>query len=137
MIEKDDTLKDLFGNFNPELNDDTVFMSRLNRRLEAIEYLKAIQDRQLRRYRYVVIVAFLLGIVSGSALFYFFLQHPVTVPSLSVDTQIPLLAMLAENSNMMLLSIIALLMTYAFISVISQVQELWEQRAHRKPMWAE
>ena len=132
MTEKDDTLKDLFRNFDPELNDDAAFMSQLNRRLEAIEYLKALQDLQLRRYRYAIVAAFALGIVCGSGLFYFLLQHPVTVGSLSFDTQLPLLATLAENSNLILLSLIALLMAYAFIAVINLLQEIWEQGAHRK-----
>ena len=132
MTEKDDTLKDLFRNFNPELNDDAVFMSQFNRRLEAIEYLKAIQDRQLRHYRYTIIMAFALGIVCGSGLFYVLLQHPVTIPSLTFDTQIPLLSMLAENSNLILLSIIALLISYALISVINLLQKLWKLDAHNK-----
>ena len=132
MTERDDTLKDLFRNFNPELNDDVVFMSQLNRRLEAIEYLKAIQDRQLRHYQYAIIVAFALGIVLGSGLFYFLLLHPFTMPSLSFGTQIPLLSMLAENSNLILLSIIALLISYALISVINLLQKIWKQDTHNK-----
>ena len=132
MTEKDDTLKDLFWNFDPELNDDAVFMSQLNRRLEAIEYLKALQDLQLRRYRYAIVAAFALGIVCGSGLFYFLLQHPVTVGSLSFDTQLPLLATLAENSNLILLSLIALLISYALISVMNLLQEIWQQSPKSK-----
>ena len=131
-ILKDDTLEDLFRNFDPELNDDAVFMSQLNRRLEAIEYLKAVQDRQLRRYRYAIVAAFTLGIVCGSGLFYFLLQHPVHVGSLSFDTQLPLLATLAENSNLILLSLIALLISYAFIAVMNLLQEIWQQKPDNK-----
>lgn len=132
MTEKDDTLKDLFRNFDPELNDDAVFMSQLNRRLEAIEYLKALQDRQLRRYRYAIVAAFALGIVCGSGLFYFLWQHPVTVGSPSFDTQLPLLTTLAKNSNLILLSLTALLISYALISVGNLLQDIWQQNAERK-----
>ena len=132
MTEKDDTLKDLFRNFDPELNDDAIFMTYLNRRLEAIEYLKALQDRQLRHYRYAIIVAFAVGIVCGCGLFYFLLQHPVTVGSLSFDTQLPLLITLAENSNLILLSLIALLISYALISVSNLLQEIWQQSPKSK-----
>ena len=124
MTEKDDTLKELFRNFDPKLTDDTDFMTQLNRRLEAVEYLKAIQDRQLRRYRYAIVAAFAVGIGCGSGLFYFLLKHPVIVPPLSFNIPIPLLATLVENSNMILLSMLALLISYAIISTANLLQKV-------------
>lgn len=132
MTEKDDTLKDLFRDFNPELNDDAAFMSQLNRRLEAIEHLKALQDRQLHRYRYAFVAVFALGIVCGGGIFYCLLQHPVNVPPLALDTHIPLFTMLVEYSNLVLLTIISLLISYAIISVINLLQEIWQQNSDSK-----
>ena len=124
MTEKDDTLKELFRKFDPELKDDATFMTQLNRRLEAVEYLKTIQDRQLRHYRYAIVAAFAMGIGCGSGLFYFLLKHPVTIPPLSFNIQIPLLATLVENSNMILLSMLALLISYAIISTVNLLQKV-------------
>ena len=124
MMEKDNTLEELFQGFEPRLKDDDVFMRDLNRRLEAVEYLKVVQDRQLRRYKRMMLVVFVLGIVSGGFLFYFITEHADAIPSLPLDTTIPLFSFLVENSYMMLLSVIVLLMSLAAISVMNLTQEL-------------
>ena len=125
MMEKDDTLEKLFKDFEPRLKDDDVFMRNLNRRLEAVEYLKEVQDRQLRRYKQVMLAVFVLAIVCGGLLFYFITQYADALPSLSFETSIPVLSFLAENSYIMLLSAIVLLLSYAVVSVVNLVQELW------------
>ena len=128
MMEKEKTLEDIFRNFDPELNDNEVFMRKLNRKLEAVEYLKAVQDRQLRRYKYAVIAAFVTGIISGGGLFAFILKHPDAIPSIAFKTSIPVLDLLVENSYMLFLSIIALLMSYAIISIVNLMQEVRGER---------
>ena len=125
MMEKDDTLEELFRDFEPRLKDDDTFMRNLNRRLEAVEYLKAVQDRQLRRYKLVMLVVFALGIVCGGFLFYLITEHADAIPSLPLDTTIPVFSFIAENNSMMLLTVIVLLMSYAVVSVMNLVQELW------------
>ena len=129
MMEKDDTLEELFQNFEPRLKDDDVFMRNLNRRLEAVEYLKEVQGRQLRRYKRVMLVVFVLGIVSGGLLFYFIKEYADTIPSLPLDTTIPLFSFLVENSYMFLLAGIVLLMSFAVISVMNLTQELRQLEA--------
>ena len=124
MMEKDETLEELFQGFEPRLKDDDAFMRNLNRRLEAVEYLKMVQDRQLRRYRQVMLVVFILGIVCGGFLFYFITEYADAIPSLPLETTIPVLSFLVENSYMILLSIIVLMMSFAVVSVMNLTQDL-------------
>ena len=125
MMENDDTLEELFRNFEPRLKDDDTFMRNLNHRLEAVEYLKAVQDRQLRRYKLVMLIVFVLGIVCGGFLFYFITEYADAIPSLPLDTTIPVFSFVVENSYMMLLAVIVLMMSYAVVSVMNLIQELW------------
>ena len=128
-MEKDNTLEDIFQNFNPELNDNAVFMQRLNRKLEAIEYLKQVQERQIRRYRYAVLAAFVMGIIGGGSLFTFMLYHPEAISMFTFKTDFPILSFIVENSYPFLLSFIALLMGFAIISTVNLLQELMNRRA--------
>jgi hypothetical protein len=52
MMEKDDTLKQLFEDFAPELNPDKDFMQRLQRKLDAVEFIRQRQKAQMRIYHY-------------------------------------------------------------------------------------
>lgn len=132
MMEKDDTLEELFRGFEPGLKDDDTFMRNLNRRLEAVEYLKAVQDRQLRRYKQVMLVVFVIGIVCGGFLFYFITQHADTITLMSLDTANPVFSFVAENSYMILLSAIVLMVSYAVVSVMNLTQELWRMGARAR-----
>ena len=129
MMEKDNTLEDIFQNFNPELNDNDAFMQRLNRKLEAIEYLKQVQESQIRRYRYAVLAAFVMGIIGGGSLFTFMLYHPEAISMFTFKTDLPILSFIVENSYPFLLSFIALLMSFAIISTVNLLQELMNRRA--------
>ena len=124
MMEKDDTLDELFQNFYPRLKEDDAFMQNLNRRLEAVEYLKAMQDHQLRRYKLIMLMVFALGIMCGGLLFYFITQHADVFPALPLVSSIPILSFLAENSYLILLSAIVLMICYAVVSVMNLTQEL-------------
>lgn len=124
MMEKDDTLEKLFRDFEPRLKDDDAFMRNLNHRLEAVEYLKAVQNRQQRQYKQVMLVVFVLGIVCGGFLFYFITEYADVIPSLPFETTIPVLSFLVENSYLILLSIIVLMMSFAVVSMMNLTQNL-------------
>ncbi|MBR3115572.1 MAG: hypothetical protein IKH47_07345, partial [Bacteroidaceae bacterium] len=63
-MEKDKMIEELFADFHPELNDNGRFMASLNRKLDAIEYIKKMQEAQLRRYRLVIMVTLGLAIAA-------------------------------------------------------------------------
>lgn len=62
---EDDKIKNLFADFNPELSSDTQFMARLQRNLEAVEFVKQQSAIFRKRNKTAVVVAALSGFVVG------------------------------------------------------------------------
>ena len=48
-MNKDKALEELFLAYKPKLNDSDAFMASLNRRLDAVEYIRQKQETTLRR----------------------------------------------------------------------------------------
>ena len=126
MTAEKDTLQQFFQDFNPDLGNNDVFMERLNRKLDAIEYIKQVQDQQVRRYRYAMLTTFILGILCGGALFAFILWMPETTPVISFGTDIEALIFLEQNSRSLTLLFIAILMSFGIINVVRIAHDLME-----------
>ena len=76
---KDKALEELFLTQRPHFDDHDAFMDVLTHRLDAVEYLKQHQDTTIRRYKLVMIVAFIVGILSGAVTMAFVLSTPFDV----------------------------------------------------------
>ncbi|MCQ2268031.1 MAG: hypothetical protein MJZ83_04080 [Bacteroidaceae bacterium] len=68
MIEKDKELENLFLSSAPDLTDDEQFMTALERKMNAVEFLKEEQENQKRSYRLAIGVALVLGVFCGVGL---------------------------------------------------------------------
>lgn len=62
---EDDKLKKLFDDFRPALSSDSQFMARLQRSLEAVEFVRQQNALYRRRNRMAVAIAALCGFVMG------------------------------------------------------------------------
>lgn len=65
MIMNDDSLKQLFADYRPEMPSRDDFMDALDRRLEKVEFLRSSMDAAARRRRRAAAAACVAGIVSG------------------------------------------------------------------------
>lgn len=83
-MEKDKTLEQLFESFNPDLGSSDAFMSSLTRKLEAVEYIKQMQEAQKLRYKRALLVAFGAGMVASLVLIAVILLLPTMAPVLSL-----------------------------------------------------
>ena len=99
-------------------------MEKLNQRLDAFEYIKQVQDKQIRRYKYLVIAAFVLGILCSSVLFAFILMLPETAFTFSLETEIKGLSFLEQNSRLLSLAFIAGIISFTIISIIRNIQDI-------------
>ena len=122
-MEKDKMIEDLFADFRPELSDNDKFMASLNRKLDAVEYIKKMQEAQLRRYRLAITVTLGLAIVAGLALFFVINALPEGVKLFSFETKFPPLAFIEQNSRMIILIIIALLISWGIIAISDTIQK--------------
>ena len=119
-MEQKDTLQELFNDYTPDLGQEDLFMQHLEKKLQAVEYIKQMQDRQLKRYRYAIIAAFLMGvIVSGGLLVYIIGQ-----PTFSFGIHSMPFLFLEQNSRMISLTSLSLLMGVGIVVIITLWQEL-------------
>ena len=128
---KDQALEELFLAQKPHFDDTADFMSALNRRLDAVEYVRQHQEATIRRYKMAMVVAFVVGVVSGAISLAFVLSMPADMPLFTVQVQSGILLWLAENSRVILTTILTLLMSLGMMSIISNVHDILHmQRNH-------
>ena len=122
-MDKDTELQQLFSDYHPSLNDSTNFMTTLERKLEAVEFIKRKQQAQLRRCRIVMTLTICLSVLAGLALFAIVSALPEGVRLFSFDTNFPPLAFIEQNSRMITLTIIALLIGGGIIALSDTIQK--------------
>ena len=123
-MEKDKKLEELFLSQKPTFDDKAEFMAQLTRRLDAVEYVRQHQEATLRRYKLAMIAAFVVGIVSGAVAMAFVLSLPADVPFLTFSIEGSILFWIAENSRLIATIVLALLMSFGMMSIISNVQDI-------------
>ena len=125
---KDKALEELFLAQKPHFSDNADFMAALTKRLDAVEFIKQRQEANIRRYKMLMVVAFVVGIVSGAGSIAYILSTPADVPLFTFNVQTGFLLWLAENSRLIAATGLSLLMTLGIISIISNVQDILHMR---------
>ena len=125
---KDKVLEELFLAQKPHFNDNADFMSALTKRLDAVEFLKQHQEATIRRYKMAMVVAFVVGIISGAIAVALIFSTPVDVPLFTFKVQTGILLWLAENSRWIAVTALSMLMTLGFFSIISNIQDIRQMR---------
>ena len=128
IMEKDKTLEQLFLAQTPKFDDKAEFMARLTKRLDAVEYIRQYQEVTLRRYKMAMVVAFVVGILSGAATIGFLLSTPADVPLFTFQVQTGFLLWLAQNSRIITATALCLLMTVGIVSIYNNVTDILKMR---------
>ena len=128
-MKKDKALEELFLAQKPHFADNADFMAALTKRLDAVEYIKQRQEATIRRYKMLMVVAFVVGVVSGAGSIAYVLFTPADVPLFTFQVQTGILLWLSENSRLIAATGLSLLMTLGVISIISNVQDILRMRA--------
>ena len=123
-MEKDKKLEELFLAQKPTFDDKAEFMATVTRRLDAVEFVRQHQEGTLRRYKLAMVAAFVVGIVSGAVTIAFVLSTPVDVPLFTFSVESSILLWIAENSRLIATTVLALLMSFGIMSIISNVQDI-------------
>lgn len=129
-MNKDKALEELFLAQKPQFNDSEEFMASLEKRLEAVEFIKRHQEATIRRYKMAMVAAFVVGIVSGGVTIAFLLSAPAAIPLFSFQAQTVLLSWLAENARSIVAAALALLMAFGLISIFNNIQDIRSMRLH-------
>ena len=125
---KDKALEDLFLAQKPHFSDNADFMAALSKRLDAVEYIKQHQEATIRRYKMLMVAAFVVGIVSGAISIAWVLSTPTDVPLFTFQVQTGILLWLAENSRLIATTGLSLLLTFGIVSIIGNVQDILRMR---------
>jgi len=79
-----------------------------------------------------IVAAFIVGLVSGAITLAFILSMPADVPLFTLKVQSGILFWLTENSRIILVSTIALLMSFGMMSIISNVHDMLSMKNFSK-----
>ena len=129
-MNKDKALEELFLAQKPHFDDSEAFKALLNKRLDAVEYIKQHQEATIRRYKMALVVAFVVGIISGGVAMAFVLFMPVGAPLFTFRGQTGFFAWLAENSRLIVVTALSLLMSFGLISIVKNVLDIVNMRKH-------
>ena len=127
-MEKDKALEDIFLAQTPHFDDKVQFMARLSKRLDAVEYIRQYQEANLRRYKMAIVAAFVVGIISGAITIGFILSMPADTPLFTLQTQNGILLWIVKSSRTIFVSLLAMLMTFGFLSIVSNVYDIMRMR---------
>ena len=128
-MNKDKALEELFLANKPQFDDKEAFMASLTKRLDAVEYIKQYQEATIRRYKMAMVVAFIAGLIVGGIAMAYILSTPMDVPVFSFKTQFALLQWLIDNSRILTVTAISLLMTFGIAAFITNIQEIKTMRS--------
>ena len=131
-MTKDKALEELFLAQKPHFSDHADFMAALTKRMDAVEYLKQHQEATIRRYKMMMVAAFVVGIICGAVSITYVLSTPADVPLFTFQVQTGILLWLSENSRILAATSLSLLLTLGIISIISNIQDIQRMRVSLK-----
>ena len=127
-MNKDKTLEELFLAQQPHFDDNEAFMASLNKRLDAVEYVKQHQEATIRRYKWAMVAAFVVGIISGAITIAFVLSMPAEVPLFTFNAQSVMLLWLSEHSRIIVTTALSLFMGFGVFSIFGNVMDILNMR---------
>lgn len=127
-MKKDKALEELFLAARPTFDDGDAFIARLEKRLDAVEYLKQHEEVCLRRYRYAMLAAFVLGVILGGGVIAVMLAMPAEQPLFSFGVENALLVALGRYSRYAVLVLVSGLVCFTIVSIINIVVDLLSLR---------
>ena len=96
--------------------------------MDAVEFVKQHQEAAIRRYKLILVVAFVVGLISGGVAMALVLFMPVDVPLFTFHVQTGFLAWLAKYSRLIVVTALSLLMSFGLISIVRNVLEIVHMR---------
>ncbi len=124
-MERDKDLTQWFADYHPDLTETTAFLEKLERKLDAVEYVKQMQERQIRRYKMAAVLAFVLGMVGAGILTTAFGQWESEATPLHLDTVLFSLTFLQEHLHEMVFLMSAMTISFLLFTLLPLLQDLF------------
>ena len=123
-MNQEPNLEELFSNYHPTLSDSDAFMQALSRRLDAVQYVERYQAAQAARYRRYIVIALLVGLVLGGVSLAVFLFLAPSAQFFTFRVQSDVLLLVQENSRLIALLILSLLVSAALFFIFRSISEI-------------
>lgn len=127
-MKKDKALEELFLAARPTFDDGDAFIRKLEKRLDAVEYLKQHEEACIRRYRYAMLAAFVLGVVLGGGAIAMMLNAPADQPLFTFGAENGLLLLLGQYSRFAAVILCSSLVCLTIVSIVNIVVDLLNMR---------
>lgn len=125
---KDKALEELFLAQRPVFDDQDVFMARLARKLDAVEYLRQYEEANLRRYRYAMVGTFAMGVVVGAVMLTIILSMPNDIPLITFHATTGVLLIIEQYSRTIASLAIMLLLGFGIVSIINNILDITQMK---------
>ncbi len=127
-MKSNDSLENLFKGFNPTMSSEQAFMSKLNRKLEAVEYIKQMQEQQAKRQRYTMLVAIILCTIISTAVIALMQSESLVLSGISFSLRAVPYMLSSENLRAISIIILSFSVSAAMIAIISIWYEIGQWR---------
>lgn len=127
-MKSNDSLENLFKGFNPTMSSEQAFMSKLNRKLEAVEYIKQMQEQQAKRQRYTMLVAIILCTIISTAVIALMQSESLVLSGISFSLRAVPYMLCSENLRAISIIILSFSVSAAMIAIISIWYEIGQWR---------
>lgn len=125
---KDKALEELFKAQRPVFEDKDKFMAQIEKKLDAVEYLRKYEEANLRRYKYVMVATFVMGIVVGGFMLAYILSVLANVPLVAINATSDLMLYFEQNSRMLASWALMLFLSFGIVSIISNMLDILKHR---------
>ena len=127
-MKSNDSLENLFKEFNPTMSSEQAFMNKLNRKLEAVEYIKQMQEQQAKRQRYTMLVAIILCTIISTAVIALMQSESLVLSGISFSLRAVPYMLSSENLRAISIIILSFSVSAAMIAIISIWYEIGQWR---------
>lgn len=127
-MKSNDSLENLFKGFNPTMSSEQAFMNKLNRKLEAVEYIKQMQEQQAKRQRYTMLVAIILCTIISTAVIALMQSESLVLSGISFSLRAVPYMLSSENLRAISIIILSFSVSAAMIAIISIWYEIGQWR---------
>lgn len=121
---KDKALEELFKAQRPVFEDKDKFMVQIEKKLDAVEFLRKYEEANLRRYKYVMVATFVMGIVVGGFMLAYILSVPADVPLVAINATSDFMLYFEQNYRMLASWALMLFLSFGIVSIISNILDI-------------
>lgn len=125
---KDKALEELFKAQRPVFEDKDKFMAQIEKKLDAVEFLRKYEEANLRRYKYVMVATFVMGIVVGGFMLAYILSVPADVPLVAINATSDFMLYFEQNSIMLASWALMLFLSFGIVSIICNMLDILKMK---------